>query len=72
MAPRKPPVLAAASGELPENLQPAVDHAIIGGEGDAEVGVAATEDVSWNDQEVLADRRLDEFGVVPQGTRGNA
>ena len=54
-----------------QDLDAAVERAVVGGVADAEVGVAAAEDVAGDDEQVVADRLGDELGAgAPRGASG--
>ena len=60
------------SCELTQDVEAAIERAVVDGVGDAEVGVAAAEDVAGDDQQVVLDRLGDEVGGgrQPAGARG--
>lgn len=53
---------AGEVGKLAEDVEPAFQGRVVDSIGDAEVGVAAAEDVAGDDQKVAADGLGDEVG----------
>ena len=64
------PLGSTFPGHLAEHVEAALQGLVVGGVGDAEVGVAAAEDVAGDDQQVAADRLGDELGGGAPGGAG--